>query len=66
MHGCSNSVIPRTRRAFWTQKLEGNQSRDRRNARNLRRLGWRVRIVWECKIRDDILSTMHRISEVIV
>ena len=49
---CSNSVIPKTRREFWLNKLSSNVSRDRRNSAALRALGWRVLIVWECELRD--------------
>jgi DNA mismatch endonuclease, patch repair protein len=48
-HGCKNSVWPRTRSAFWRAKITGNIQRDRRNVRALRKLGWRVFLVWECE-----------------
>ncbi|MEY3027033.1 MAG: hypothetical protein RLZZ238_1930 [Planctomycetota bacterium] len=50
-HGCTLSSEPRTRRAFWRAKFDANVERDRRNARALRRLGWRVLTVWECSLR---------------
>jgi DNA mismatch endonuclease, patch repair protein len=31
---------------------EGNVARDKRNASELRKLGWRVIVVWECETRD--------------
>lgn len=52
-HACPNGrVMPRTRRAFWREKLEGNAERDRRTRAELRRKGWRVLVVWECQLRD--------------
>lgn len=51
-HACRHGrVIPRTRRAFWRAKLEGNAARDRRTRARLRREGWRVLVVWECQLR---------------
>jgi DNA mismatch endonuclease, patch repair protein len=51
-HNCSlGRPMPTTRVAFWKAKLIGNKARDRRNIRALRRLGWRVLIVWECQTR---------------
>jgi DNA mismatch endonuclease (patch repair protein) len=29
--------------------LKGNAERDKRSIRKLRRLGWRVLVVWECQ-----------------
>jgi DNA mismatch endonuclease (patch repair protein) len=50
-HGCALSGEPRTRRRFWREKFDRNVERDARNARALRRLGWRVLTVWECALR---------------
>lgn len=53
VHGCfwhrcpSHRREPKTRRAFWRSKLDGNQRRDRRVARRLRAMGISVMTVWE-------------------
>ena len=47
--GCRNCTTPTKRRQWWVQKLEGNAARDEVNRRALRRLGWRVGVVWECE-----------------
>ncbi|MFP5226241.1 MAG: very short patch repair endonuclease [Acidobacteriota bacterium] len=53
-HRCKyGSVIPATRAEFWAAKRGGNVARDRRNAAELRRLGWRVVVLWECEVRTD-------------
>jgi DNA mismatch endonuclease, patch repair protein len=60
VHGCFwhrhrcrfGRPIPTTRRGFWTTKLTANVLRDRRNLRELRRLGWDVLIVWECQTKN--------------
>jgi DNA mismatch endonuclease (patch repair protein) len=59
MHGCfwhrhscaSGQSIPNTRRRFWSQKLEGNKNRDRRQISKLKRSGWRVLVVWQCQLK---------------
>ncbi|MHB8753853.1 MAG: very short patch repair endonuclease [Candidatus Acidiferrales bacterium] len=49
-HGrCTDSHIPNSRKSYWAPKLESNVRRDTRNVRLLRRLGWRVLIIWECQ-----------------
>jgi DNA mismatch endonuclease (patch repair protein) len=47
--GCKQATMPTANRSFWLAKLEGNAARDRRHRRALRKLGWRVSIVWECE-----------------
>lgn len=51
--GCQNAVLPKTRTDFWVSKLTGNTDRDQRNSAALRRLGWRVLVVWECELVDE-------------
>jgi DNA mismatch endonuclease (patch repair protein) len=49
---CALARMPKSRTAFWTDKLERNRERDERNIEALRELGWDVLTVWECEIRD--------------
>jgi DNA mismatch endonuclease (patch repair protein) len=57
-HGnCSNSVVPKTRRKFWLRKLDSNVSRDRSNTAALIALGWRVLVVWECELENEVRLT---------
>ncbi len=51
-HNCRfGRVTPKTRGEFWKTKLEGNQSRDRKNRRDIRNKGWEPFVVWECQTR---------------
>lgn len=50
-HRCLGGRQPRQNAGYWTAKLAGNVLRDARNERRLRRQGWSVRTLWECKIR---------------
>ncbi len=49
---CSLARLPKSRLSFWLPKLTENRRRDLKNLRNLRRLGWEVKIVWECETGD--------------
>lgn len=51
--GCQFTTTPATRREFWLSKFQGNVRRDRSQARELRRMGWRVSVVWECEIGQE-------------
>jgi DNA mismatch endonuclease (patch repair protein) len=52
-HGCRQYRQPRTKRSFWEQKLAKNKARDAQVKRELRKLGWRVMVVWECQLRNE-------------
>lgn len=58
--GCRFAVLPRSNVAFWRAKLSGNRKRDLRNARRLRRDGWRVLIIWECDLSERALGRLYR------
>ena len=53
MHGgCVLSRMPKSNLNFWRSKLEGNSARDALRLDQLRGLGWKVLVVWECELRD--------------
>lgn len=59
VHGCfwhrhtcdAGQSTPASRLEYWSAKFTRNVERDRVNLRRLRRLGWRVLVVWECQTR---------------
>lgn len=58
MHSCRYFVWPKSRAEFWRSKILANVSRDKANYRALRRLGWRVFVVWECQLTERRLSRL--------
>lgn len=50
-HDCYRFSWPKTRKAFWRRKIEGNRERDTRYLQELNEAGWRVCVVWECSLR---------------
>lgn len=60
--GCHFAYTPKSRKAFWTKKFEGNVNRDEKASTMLRRLGWRVFVVWECELqnRDRLARRLMR------
>lgn len=54
--GCKFAYVPKSRPHFWIPKLAANVARDASNAIALRKLGWRVFVVWECHVNERILS----------
>ena len=52
-HGCPHCRprTPKSNATFWTTKVATNQVRDKRKVLALRREGWKVFTVWECKMK---------------
>lgn len=52
--GCPKTTTPSSNVAFWQKKFSDNLERDARALRELRELGWRTAIVWECAIKRQV------------
>lgn len=51
-HRCAAAKLPASNRTYWAAKQRRNLQRDKQNIRVLRRLGWKVLVVWECQTKD--------------
>nr|VFJ43771.1 MAG: T/G mismatch-specific endonuclease [Candidatus Kentron sp. FW] len=59
--GCKLARLPKSKLDFWKPKLESNRIRDLKKQQQLRDLGWRVLVVWECELADtDRVSALVR------
>ena len=63
-HGCHiHFTPPRTRRIFWNSKIKNNKSRDRKNDKVLRSIGWTVLHIWEHDLtKSRIQRSLSRIK----
>jgi len=59
---CSRGTLPSRNREFWLEKFRTNRTRDFRKIRELRRIGFRVVVIWECEVMDSA-RLRHRISQ---
>jgi len=50
-HGCHLFRWPKSREAFWRDKIGKNIERDRRQYHTLAETGWRIGAVWECDLK---------------
>lgn len=53
-HQCKYGRLPETNHEFWAEKLRGNALRDKRNIKRLKNMGWRVKIIWSCSLKNRI------------
>ena len=57
-HGCRRGRrSPVANAEYWEHKRERNRVRDKKAVRELRSAGWKVLVVWECRIRN--LDGLH-------
>ena len=54
-HTCRDGRRPNSNTEYWNQKMNRNIARDKKVARQLRVLGWRRIVVWECQIENPSL-----------
>jgi DNA mismatch endonuclease (patch repair protein) len=51
---------------YWTAKIAANVARDRRNTRELQRMGWTVVRLWETDILRDVERSAERVEAALV
>lgn len=63
--GCRRATVPKRNREFWEAKFAANRLRDARAIRKLRRLGYRVAVVWECEVLEHPGRVERRLPRVL-
>lgn len=58
-HKCRNTS-PRVNSKYWSTKIHKNQVRDRTVTKQLKKSGWRVIRIWECRIDLSHVSKLFR------
>lgn len=49
---CKYATIPMTREEWWQSKLQKNKSNDIKGKRLLKKAGWNVVEIWQCKLKN--------------
>jgi arabinose-5-phosphate isomerase len=61
-HGCPNcaraKVRPVSNAEYWEKKLNRTLERDKNNVSALKKMDWRVVVVWECETRKTVLPVL--------
>jgi len=50
--GCKYAYTPKSRVTFWEKKFKENVRRDEKNQLDLKKLNWKVMVIWECELSD--------------
>ena len=61
-HGCKYSNVPKSNKFYWIPKLKQNKERDRLNDKKLKKLGWKIIVIWECKLQNELKKLIKKIN----
>jgi len=62
-HNCRHGrVMPKTNKKYWQEKRKGNVERFKKNMTKLKRLGWKVLVIWECQTKKPE-KIINKLSE---
>ena len=50
---CIEASRPKTNSEYWETKINKNMERDKRNQNEIKKLGWKIIIIWECMVKND-------------
>ncbi len=53
---CEYFVVPKTRTKWWLNKIYTNKANDEKAVRALKKEGWKVITVWECRLKSARLE----------
>ncbi|MFB6320225.1 very short patch repair endonuclease [Saccharicrinis sp. FJH54] len=51
--GCKFFVVPKTRTEWWTEKINSTIERDEIKNKELEKMGWDVKTLWECELKPE-------------
>lgn len=59
---CKEGRIPKTNSKYWKEKLYKNVERDKKHQQQCKDLGWKVIVVWECEIENQLSNSITEIA----
>lgn len=54
--GCRYAYMPKSRTEFWKAKFERNCENDQMHYSELEKMGWKVIVIWECRLAKKIFD----------
>jgi DNA mismatch endonuclease, patch repair protein len=63
--GCLKAHLPKTRVAYWEDKIKNNKTRDIEIEKILKNVGWDFLVIWQCHIKNEKLrsETLPKVLE---
>lgn len=54
-HTCNAGKLPESNYEFWNKKISSNLIRDKKNILELEEKGWKVIVIWQCELKNQIM-----------
>ena len=51
---CRYAVMPKSNTSYWQVKIAGNTARDAAADEKLTALGWKIIVIWECRLKKSL------------
>jgi DNA mismatch endonuclease (patch repair protein) len=63
-HDCARgSRQPKSNQQYWTKKIARNVERDKKVLAQLKRMGWKSRIIWGCAVEEGAQSLLKELNK---
>ena len=60
-HNCKLSSYPKTNRKYWKNKINNNKKRDRKNDKLIKKMGYQLIVINECKVRNKKVNLLNKL-----
>ncbi len=57
--------LPKAHRSFWKSKFDTNKARDIKKSKELLDLGWRVHVLWECRVKGELSECLAEVRRLL-
>ena len=63
-HNCQSRYAhtSQSNKTYWGPKIERTKQRDEEHIQELEKNGWKVIVIWECQIKNDLEKTCNEIE----
>jgi DNA mismatch endonuclease (patch repair protein) len=51
--GCKWQAMPKSNLRYWKNKLKRNVEKQKEDIKQLKKEGWKVKIIWECETKQE-------------
>jgi DNA mismatch endonuclease (patch repair protein) len=62
---CPRATTPRSNVRFWKAKFAANLDRDRLKLSELKQLGWKAIVLWQCEIERNAAKAARRVCAIV-
>jgi len=52
-HDCNKGRLPKSNITFWKNKVVNNIKRDREAYKNIKKMGWKYLVIWQCELKKE-------------